>query len=222
MRRQRSHAILRAFFGEIWDLYVGLNALKTCCAAWFKEKNPETSPSKPRFGGSMFDFRRFLLETFVSVGRPWIWKCWDFPSLQEWWHRLPKNPSKSSFFSLCCWLNDFQYSERCWSNLSYWFFLLLVGCQNIPKISQSVWNMLKLQTQVCPEISGHPQHSQKKRISSYLFQDFWRWSAGQLQIDFRQLLVLLFVKISYRLRMPKGLPHQIEEELFKQRVWKAF
>ena len=44
----------------------------------------------------------------------------------------------------------------------------------------------------------------KKRISSYLFQDFWRWSAGQLQIDFRQLLVLLFVKISYKLRMPKG------------------
>ena len=48
-----------------------------------RNKNPEISPSKPRFGGSMFDFRRFLLETFVSVGRPWIWKCWDFPSLQE-------------------------------------------------------------------------------------------------------------------------------------------
>ena len=32
----------------------------------------------------------------LSVGRPWIWKCWDFPSLQEWWHRLPKNPSEIS------------------------------------------------------------------------------------------------------------------------------
>lgn len=65
VRRQRSHGILRAFFHRFEIYTLASTPSKLAVLHGSRKKKPETSPSKPRFGGSMFDFRRFLLETFV-------------------------------------------------------------------------------------------------------------------------------------------------------------
>lgn len=71
VRRQRSHGILRALFGDsrfIMIYTLASTPSRLAVLHGSRKKHPEISPSTPRFGGSMFDFRRFLLETFVSVG----------------------------------------------------------------------------------------------------------------------------------------------------------